>query len=107
MATRCFGRAFFAGAGALPLLFSLRRAVDSAAALRGDFFCVVDFAAARAAGFLAFFLAIGVLSPLFGEQSLTQMRPRRMGRAQRNPSMASQARWVSPRSTHPTDRSRR
>jgi hypothetical protein len=29
--------------------------------LRGDFFCVADFVAARAAGFLAFFLAIGAL----------------------------------------------
>jgi hypothetical protein len=61
MATRCFGRAFFAGAGVLPLLFSLRRAVDLAAALRGDFFCADDFVAARAVGFLAFFLAIGAL----------------------------------------------
>jgi hypothetical protein len=70
MAMRCLGRARFTGAGALPLLFSLRRAVGLAAAtLRaGDFFCAADFAAARAAGFLdffvGFFLAM-VLSPLF------------------------------------------
>ena len=67
MATRCFGLARFTGAPALPLLFSFRRAVGLvAAALRaGDFFCADDFAAARAEGFLdffvGFFFAIGAL----------------------------------------------
>ena len=45
-------------AGAPPLLFSLRRAVDLAALRAGDFFCALVFAAARAAGFLDFFVAM-------------------------------------------------
>src|SRR6185437_10673484 len=102
MATRCFGRAFFAGADALPLLFSLRRAVDLAAALRGDFFCAADFVAARAAGFLVFLLAI-VLSPSFGEHSLSRMRFRRMGKAKRAHCHDRQARVGTLRFAHPTD----
>src|SRR5690348_3587238 len=86
MATRCFGRAFFAGAGALPLLFSLRRAVVLvvvlAAALRGDFFCAADFAAARAAGFFAFFLAIDAL-PSVRRASVSRMAFVRVGKAKR------------------------
>src|SRR6185312_981613 len=105
MATRCFGRAFFAGADALPLLFSLRRAVDAmdlAAALRGDFFCAADFVAARAAGFLVFLLAI-VLSPSFGEHSLSRKRFRRMGKAKRAHRHDRQARVGTLRFAHPTD----
>src|SRR5690349_98336 len=62
MATRCFGRAGLAAAEILPLLFSLRRAVDLAGALRaGDVFFAAFLLAARAAGFFDFDLAIGAL----------------------------------------------
>src|SRR5581483_4268404 len=62
MATCCFGRTRLTGAAALPL--SLRRAWDFAAVFRAgalravDFFWAALLAAARAAGFLDFFLAM-------------------------------------------------
>src|ERR1700759_3482152 len=70
MAMRCFGRARFAGIAALPLLASLRGAVDLAPALRaGDFLraevfradaldAVRALAPARATGFFDFFLSL-------------------------------------------------
>src|SRR5215469_11636812 len=85
MATRCFGRAFFAGAAALPLLFSLRRAVDFAAALRaGDVFRAAFLLAARAAGFLDFFLAM-MLSLRFSERRVAQAALCRGGKAKACP----------------------
>src|ERR1700722_10070902 len=76
MATCCFGRARLAGAAALPLLFNFRRAFDLAAAFRVDdffradvFAAVRDLAAARAAGFLDFFLAIPALPVLSNKAS--------------------------------------
>src|SRR6185312_4710417 len=59
MATRCLGRVRLTGAAAVPLLFSLRRAVDFPAALpAGDFFCAAFLVAARDAGLFDFFLAM-------------------------------------------------
>src|ERR1700761_6501763 len=93
MATRCFGRARLAGAGALPLLASFLRAVLLAAALRaGDFFCAVDLAAARAAGLFAFFLAIDALPCVSLGGMLAQQRLRRVGKAKRAPHPATSSR---------------